>query len=213
MSDLRSRLTAIEKLEGEFSEQAVSTVSGGQPMFVTSLYAFGAVKRTLAQSKGFLNAIETGNFPCAAILLRTQIDTAMRINGLRYLKNREDQLREMLQEDKTFRELISEEQTAKGKPIRMQDAYLRKKLEEDHAWIGPVYQQTSDFVHLSFRSFMSTIQKTENETQTISLLISGDDIQKDDSDYYEICDAFFSVTKLAATFVLGLLTALGSSNP
>ena len=210
MSDVRERLAAIEKLETEFSQRAASTVSDGQPMFISSLYAFGAVKRTLAQSRGFRSAIEARNFPCAAILLRTQIDTAMRINGLRYLEDRELQLREMLKQDKKFSQLVSVERTDKGKSIRMWDAYLREKLEEEHAWIGPVYEQTSDFVHLSFRSFLSSIRGTDDETQSVELLISGEDVRRDEADYFEICDAFFQTTKVAATLVLGLLIALGT---
>ena len=35
-----------------------------------------------AQARGFRDLIEARNFPCAAAILRLQIDTAMRINAL-----------------------------------------------------------------------------------------------------------------------------------
>lgn len=207
MSDLRTRLSHIQGLEKELTTKAAPIIDPGTPMYFVDLFAFGAANRTLAQSRGFREMIEARNFPSAAILLRTHIDTAMRVNGLRYLDNPEDQLRKVFEGQKTFRELVARQKTGKGKPIRMQDAFLREKLEEDEPWIGAIYKETSDFVHLSFRHLFSSIHHTDDDERTVSFAITGEDHAKDETAYYEICDAFFRTSKLICTSLLGLLIA------
>jgi hypothetical protein len=89
--------------------------------------------------------------------------------------------------------------------MRMQDVFLRAKLVEEAPWIDPVYEKTSDFVHLSFRPLLSSIYQLDDDTRTISFAINGEDQTTDESDYFEICDAFFDVTKLTGTFILAIL--------
>ena len=97
MSDLSARLSKLVKLEKELTRKAAQIIQPGAPMYVVDWFVMGAAQRTLAQSRGFRSMMETKNFPSAAILLRTQIDTAMRINGLRYLDKPEHQLREVFE--------------------------------------------------------------------------------------------------------------------
>ena len=203
--NLAERLTKIEALEAELPRKAAPIIQPGAGMFFVDWYVMGAAQRTMAQSRGFRTMIETRNFPGAAILLRTQIDTAMRINGLRYLYRPEEQLSEVFQGEKTFRQLDSWETTDKGRPKKMQDVFLRAKLVEEAPWIDPVYEKTSDFVHLSFRPLLSSINQLD-ETGAISFAITGEDQTTNESDYFEVCDAFFDVTKLTGTFILAILT-------
>lgn len=212
MADLKSRLSKIEQLERELTKKAAPIIRPGSPMYVADLFAFGAANRTLAQSRGFRTMIDEKNFPSAAILLRTQIDTAMRVNGLKYLDTPDAQLREVFQGNKTFRELVSWEQTPKGKAIKMQDKYLLERLKEDEAWIGEIYEQTSDFVHLSFRHFLTSAHVPDSEDEIINFVINGEDISRDESSYYEICDAFFNVSKLTCTLILGFLISQHSQD-
>ena len=212
MADLIARLSNIQKLEKELTRKAAPIIQPGTPMYYVNLFALGAVNRTLAQSRGFRGMIEAKNFPSAAILLRTQIDTAMRVNGLRYLDNPEDQLREVFKGSKTFRQLVSYQKTKNGKPIQMLDSFLRERLEEDEPWIGAIYKETSDFVHLSFRHLFSSIQSTDDEEGIVNFAITGEDNAKDGSAYHEICDAFLRASKLTCTNIMGLLIARNSPN-
>ncbi len=147
------------------------------------------------------------NFPSAAILLRTQIDTAMRVNGLKHLDNPEIQLRDVLHGQKTFRDLISIHKTPKQKPIKMQDAFLLEKIVEEEPWIKEVYKQTSDFVHLSFRPLFASIASTDDTDGSITFAISGEDIAKSEADYYEVCDAFHATSKLSGNILVKLLSS------
>lgn len=114
-------------------------------------------------------------------------------------------LREVFHGKKTFRQLDSWERTDKDRPKKMQDCFLRAKLVEEASWIDPVYEKASDFVHLSFRSLFSSIYYLDDDTRMIAFAITGEDQTTDESDYFEICDAFFDVTKLTSTFILAIL--------
>lgn len=211
MTTLAARLTKIEALEKQLPRKAAPIIQPETGMYFVDWYVIGAMQRTMAQSRGFRAMIETRNFPSAAVLLRTQIDTAMRINGLRYLDRPEEQFTEVYQGKKTFRQLDSWETTDNDRPKKMQDVFLRAKLVEEAPWTDPLYEQTSDFVHLSFRPLFSSVCHLDDDTRTIFFAITGEDQTTDDSDYFEICDAFFEVTKLTCTFILAILTGRHSN--
>lgn len=86
--------------------------------------------------------------------------------------------------------------------IKPSDAHIRKKLEETHPWIGPVYVRTSDFVHLSGKHFEMSIARTDDETRMAYFQISGHDPQRSDETYFEAVDTFFEATKLAGMLLL-----------
>ena len=72
MVDLSDRLSNIEKLERELLARSRNSIRPGASFGFVTLFVFGAVKRTLAQSQGFRTMILESNFPSAAILLRLQ---------------------------------------------------------------------------------------------------------------------------------------------
>lgn len=200
-------------MEGRLLANLASIMRPGSPIYVGSLFVFGAANRTLAQSKGFRSMIEARNFPSAAILLRTQVDTAMRVNGLKYLDSPETQLGELLKGHKTFRDLVSWKKTENGRAIRMHDSFLLERLEDDEPWIKRIYKETSDFVHLSFRHFFIGAQVEDQRENNLAFCISGEDISREEASYFEICDAFFDVSALTSNLLLGKLTASRNSQP
>jgi len=203
---LQQRLGAIEKLEAELVEKAHAILPKGA-INIVDFFILGATQRTLSQSTAFRTLIETRNFPSATVLLRTQIDTAMRINGLRMMANLETDVQRIFKGERTFDRLMSNPAAGGGKPERLTDAFLKKKLAEDHPWIEPLYEQTSDFVHLSFRHLFTAITQTDAATQIATMAISGTDPKQDESVYYEVCDAFFRVSRLTSMTILGVLMA------
>jgi hypothetical protein len=121
-ASLKGRLARIERLESELMKKAGELFSLNTSLYHADFFVLGAIKRTVAQSSGFRMLIEARNFQCAAALVRMQIDTAMRLNGLRLVKDR-DALCVALLEGKPFNKL----KDAEGKP--MSDLHLRKQLE------------------------------------------------------------------------------------
>lgn len=195
---LKGRLKAIEKLEKAFIKKAAAHFDAGD-MYLTHMFLLGATQRTLCQSRGFRRLIESKNFPSATVLLRTQIDTAMRINALPLIDDRENSMKRLMASEIQFDRLMTT--IDGGKRERLTDAYLRKRLSAEHPWIDKVYTETSDFVHLSFRHLWTAVARLEDETRTVHFDISGTDAQRPQSDYFEICEAFAAVSTLAYALI------------
>jgi hypothetical protein len=120
-------------------------VPKGSTLTPVDQFIFVAIKRTLSQSRAFRQMVENWNFASAAAMVRTQLDTAMRINGIRYLPDVEDNTSRIFNGETTYRKLKATDGT------KMTDSFLKDKLAEDHPWVNKLYDDLSDFVHLSFR--------------------------------------------------------------
>ena len=203
-------LTEIEALEKDLPRKVTRAIERRTDLFLVDLYLMSALKRTMSQSLGFRTMIEARNFHVAAILVRTQIDTVLRINGLRYLDRPTEQLTEVLKGTKTFRNLESWEKTGKNKAEKMRDVFLLAKIIEEAPWIDSVYKRSSDFVHLSFNNLYSSITDMDDSGR-MSVAISGKDYTAKESDYFEICEAFLKVTKLISAFIPAMLLELHGS--
>jgi hypothetical protein len=84
---LSQRISRLERLDDQIVRKASALFSSGAGFSSSDFFVFGAFKRTLAQSKGFRDLISAKNFPCAAALVRCQIDTAVRVNALAFVGN------------------------------------------------------------------------------------------------------------------------------
>jgi hypothetical protein len=199
MKNLAERLQAIESLENELLRKAQPIVPPGAPFTIIDNFLLGAIKRTLSQSVGFRKLVEGWNFSCATILVRTQIDTAMRINGIPLLASPETDVRRLFNGETTFKRLKSID----GK--LMSDQYLRERLSEKYPWVTQLYEETSDFVHLSFRHFWPTLIGTSDDGQMFYSFLSGEDPKHDESNYHDVADAFLKVSKMTSELLLALL--------
>jgi hypothetical protein len=193
--NLAERLAKIEKLEEEIIRKSAALVKPGASMTYTDFFVIGAVRRVLAQARGFRDLIAAKNFPCAAAILRMQLDTAMRINALFLVEDMNGCCNALL-DGARFNTLKG----ADGK--KLSDAYLRAKLADTYPWVSSVYEQTSDFVHLSGRHLWSSIVSADDETRTAYFLIGGSDPPRSDAVYFEIVDTFFDATKLVGMMTL-----------
>lgn len=158
------------------------------------------MRRTLAQSRGFRELITSRNFPCAAAIVRLQIDTAMRINGLSLVDDIDGFCSELIN-GKRYNKMKDRD----GKTLK--DFYLRSKLSEGHPWIDQIYETTSDLIHLSTKHLWTSIVRTDDDTRTVYLQISDEDPSRPDEAYFEAIDGFFESTKLAGMLILACLTA------
>lgn len=197
---LEQRLDEIERLEKELIREVGAQLQSNSDIYVGDFFVIGAIRRTLAQARGFRSLIEAKNFPCAAGILRMQLDTAMRMNGFRLAPNRESMAKDILDGAK-----MNSFKDAGGK--KFQDAHLRDLLARDHPWITKVYEETSAFVHLSGKHFYNAIQKVDGDTRIIRFAISGDDPARPDDAYFEIVDAFFEATQMASQLLLGYIVS------
>lgn len=197
---LAGRLNRIDQLESELTRKGAAILGESVSLGHADFFVFGALRRTLAQARGFRDLISARNFPCAAAILRLQIDTAIRVNALSLVDDPDATCRTVL-EGKQFNRLKDRDGN------KMSDAYLRGKLAESHAWISPVYERTSDFVHLSGRHFEVSVARTDDATRMAYFQISGHDPERPDETYFEAVDAFFEATRLAGMLMLAFLMA------
>lgn len=192
--DLTGRLNRLQVLEQEILEAAARSIGRGAAVYQTDLFLLGALRRTVAQSRGFRDLMRARNFPCAAAILRLQIDTAMRVNALALVEDVEQTCSAVLKGEQ-FNRLKDRSRT------KMSDAHLRRKLADAHPWTSKVYEETSDFVHLSGRHFGTSIARMDDATRTVHFQIGGEDPMRPDADYFEVVDAFTEATSLAGQLI------------
>ena len=140
-------------------------VSKGTTLTPVDQFIFGAIKRTLSQSRAFRQMVEDWNFTSAAVMVRTQLDTAMRINGIRYMPDVEGSISRIFKGEITYRKL----QSTDGANVT--DAYLKNKLAEDHPWVTKLYDDLSE----SFRHFWPLVAGVDDENKMTYFVISAQD--------------------------------------
>jgi hypothetical protein len=202
MADLSlvDRLKRIEQLEHELIRKGAGIVGAGADLSHADFFIIGALRRTLAQARGFRDLIDARNFPCAAAILRLQLDTAMRVNALSIIDDVDAACKSVL-DGEQFNRLRDRDGN------KLSDAHIRKMLAQTHPWISPVYERTSDFVHLSGKHFEVSIARTDDETRMAYFQISGHDPQRSEETYFEAVDTFFEATKLAGMLLLAFWMA------
>ncbi|TCQ02675.1 hypothetical protein C8J34_11639 [Rhizobium sp. PP-F2F-G36] len=197
---LTARLDRLKQLENELIRNGAAIVGPGAGLSHADFFIIGALRRTLAQSRGFRDLIKARNFPCAAAILRLQIDTAMRVNALSFVRDADVVCKAVL-DGEQFNRLKDQDGN------KLSDIYIRKKLAEEHSWISSLYERTSDFVHLTGRHFDVSIARTDDDTRMAYFQISGHDPSRSEETYFEVVDRFFQVTKLAGMLILAFWMA------
>lgn len=196
-SSFQDRIDQIEKVEKELIRK-VAAGFGNPNLYHADMFVLGAVKRILAVSAGFRTLMLLRNFTSSAGLVRMQLDTAARLNGLRLVAVPE-----------AFCEAVMSGQRYDKQKDRdgnlMKDSHLIKKLAEQHAWVSEVYTQTSGFVHLSDRHMWSSVSQIDEAEHTFHFNISATDTDRPDEHFFEILECFFEATKIAGVAVLGYL--------
>ncbi|MDT9600438.1 hypothetical protein [Sphingosinicella rhizophila] len=198
-ADLATRLARLDAFEAELVRKAAPLLGSVGDLSHADFFVVGATRRTLAQARGFKQLIEARNFPCAAAILRLQIDTAMRINALFLVEDMGAACRSVL-DGARFNTLRDRD------GIKLADAHLRARLAEEHPWISPVYERASDFVHLSGRHFYTSIAKTDDTSRIATFTISGEDPPRPEEAYFEVVDAFLRASTLVGTMILAYLS-------
>lgn len=196
-ANLELRLKRQVELEKEIVEKAHKSFEGVRNIYYADFLVFGALDRLLANSIGFKLMIESKLFPCAAALVRMQIDIAMRIHALALVDDKDGLAKFVMDGNR-----LSKWKSRDGK--RLTDAFLIESLEQEAKWVGRVYEATSAFVHLSDRHIWGAVHKTDN-AGTVQLAITGIDRPRPESSYYEAVDGFFEATKLSGLKCLSYL--------
>ena len=179
----------IERLLRSFKDQP--------NMFKSDFIIAGIVDRIVAISRGFCQAHSDRNYVVAAALLRTQIDTTMRANGLHLVPDFGeacDQIFKGIRFDKL--------KDANGKQLK--DWYLRQRLGEQHSWIPQVYERASGFVHFSNKNVFAVLDEVDESGSTM-LNIGHGGANLSEQLFEEMAAAFHHVSKIAIDLVDSML--------
>jgi hypothetical protein len=192
---LDDKLARIERLDSELLRKfGEMTVKGG-PMYISDFILVGAAKRTLALSDGFRGHIREKNFTCAAALLRMQLDTALRLHAATLYSSPQEYAQKIFEGARVDR--------LKGRDgNKFTDAYLARKLSEEHPWVKKMHDELCEFVHFSNRHYFSAVARTNDETQVVYRQVSAKDPKRPDEDYFEILDAYLETMGITGTIAL-----------
>lgn len=159
-NEVRKSLTELRKLlEGyRTSGKALYDTCGGE-LFPCDGLAMAVLDRSLNIAEGFLLLMPRHGYICAAALLRMQLDNVLRFHGVLSTADPHDTANSVINGTAL--------RTLKDKSgVKMRDARLVELLEPRNPWVGSIYEQASEYVHLSsahMRHFLSRSSKEQGE--------------------------------------------------
>lgn len=196
LEELRAARTAMLDQLAHLSEP-------NSAIYLPDIVLGGIVDRALAIAKAFEQAHIAGNYVVSSILLRSQIDTAMRTYGFFLVPNFDDACDHVFKGTR-YNKLKDKQGN------RLQDHYLIKRIGEHYPWMPNVYENTSGFVHFSNKNIHTTLQHVGSEGRVdLSIGGGGDAIPKEIFD--ELAAAFVHVFSVVSDLVRRLLAGRPNS--
>ena len=151
-NEIDNRLGVIEshKEKHETLGSAVLRANDGS-LFSLDFLVIAAINRSIANGEALCNLSRTKNYISAASILRLQLDSCLRIYASSLVSNPHEFAQEVFS-GASVRDLKDKD----GK--RMFDAYLVKKMSNQHTWIPTVYERSSGFIHLSNKHIFTSME-------------------------------------------------------
>jgi hypothetical protein len=125
-----------------FQTMTASFSADGGAIFPIDLVTILVAKRTVSTAAGFASLVEQHNMVCARTLLRTQIDSMLRLYAFTLVDDPHDLAKKILSG-------VDLGKIHDRNKDQMRDGHLKKLLGKDLPWLEEVYKRTSGFVHLS----------------------------------------------------------------
>jgi len=202
MSKMGQTIADVDALVQSNKEFAVKFMSPERPIWTTTLFLLASLQRIEANAAGFKAMVESRNYTIMSAILRMQLDTAMRVNGLLLMSNHEDGIRRILGGEK-----YNKLRCRYGN--KLMDGYLIEKLSEKHPWVKIVYERTSGMVHLSGTHIHHALDyegsAEENGTLKVDLIIGAINPTIPNELHEEVAEAFRHATAIASALVITLL--------
>lgn len=111
----------------------------------TSFIFYGSLQRSLWNTRDFLKNIDS-SYILAAIILRSQLDTLIRLHAFSIYPNPDEMAEKILFKEEKLRSFTI---IVKGKNEKLTDKFLHEQLNMEYDWISNVYNKLCDFAHLS----------------------------------------------------------------
>lgn len=158
---------SLSKYHSNFLQvaQRMLTADGGK-LFPLDMYALGIIQRAILTLSAYTKLIEEDNFPNAAALIRTYVDTLLQIYAVYQVDDHNDFIMKKMEGAQS-----REYKDRKGK--RMTDSYLHGLLSNEPGfdWVSDIYSETSGFIHFSNKHLFGVISGTGSNGEA-SVVIS-----------------------------------------
>ena len=160
-------------------------------IFPLDLITLLVAKRSVSTISAFCSLIEQHNMVCVRTLLRTQLDSVMRLYAFSMVDNPHNMAVEVIG----------------GKHIRkirdrsgnlLTDAYLVRILSNDIEWLPRVYEHTSGFIHLSDQLVGMTMKAEQSGKMNIEVSDTDD---MPEVSWEEVIRCFLEATHILLHFL------------
>lgn len=203
MTENRTQLdSAIARLEALAEDhlvlgKAMMEAAGGN-LYGLDLLAVGALNRSRAHIRGFINLVGDRNILCAGALLRLQLDTALRFHAA-WLVDDPHRFAIDVLGGKAVRDL----RDADGR--RMTDRYLTERLSAEYEWVPRVYDRSSAYIHFSSVHMHAAISSDPHGDKpgSFQMHIADPDRTFPEELLVEGVDAFAAATEILLRYVHG----------
>jgi hypothetical protein len=150
------------------------------------LYVLGIVKRTLSNIKAMGLLIESWNLLAARTMLRTHIDTAIRLHAAWLVSDPQKFALDVLNGVQIDKISIS-------KGVQLKDSYLIASLKNDYTWLEDVYKSLSGYIHFSDSHINSAVSSVEDNGK-FSMRLSEFDFDYPETSWAEVLECFNELT-------------------
>ena len=192
MDKMKGMIDALDEVKKEHVPLAkyITRADGGN-VFAFDLFTMAAINRSLAQINGFVLLIEHRNFPCAAAILRLQLDNLMRVYAGTLVEDPHDFADKVLA-GKHVRNLTDRN----GK--KMTDTHLLKEISCLDSRLEKVYETTSGVIHFSSTHvpLATTLTGETKNDGHFQIRLDGTVASEPEELYFEIIGAFTEITRL-----------------
>lgn len=155
-------------------------------LYAMDLYILGIVKRTLSNIKAMGLLAESWNLLAARTMLRTHIDTAIRLHAAWIVNDPNKFALDVLNGKQ-----IDRMNDRNGE--QMKDKHLISIVAGDYPWLKTVYDNLSGYIHFSDSHIVSSIQNLE-ENGKFSVRLSEYDFDYPETSWTEVLNCFNELT-------------------
>jgi hypothetical protein len=189
-NQMRPELEALERFTdeiGDAGKQLFQLCDGS--MFPCDTLALTVFDRSLNLVKAFRLVVDEGIYTCGAALLRLQLDSLLRFNGVMHCRDPHAVADEVLT-GKQLRKI-------KGKNGQvMTDRNLVTLLSERNPWVPKIYEMACGYVHLSEQHFQHFYMRSIPVSEGVrEFRISDEDSYLPDAYKLDLINAFDVVTR------------------
>jgi len=154
LSEAVEILADMEEEHRRLYDQA--TVKVQDPIHPIEHIVATVLRRSIANMRGFLLLIDSGNEFAAMPLIRMQLDSVLRISAFRLVDDAYDLANHMI-EGKKF-----DKYKNPNSKVELHDRALREPLEAKYEYINNLYEETSGYVHLSRDHMVRVLKGWDN---------------------------------------------------